>query len=128
VALDGGTGGCGRHHDRDGTFRVSAAVFVRPPPSLTWCLCVVWLGVVPQTSCPICCFCRVYIYIYVRADCAQARGGFTRQSGGVAVVVWRACGGMRGRFVRLEGAERRRRVRSARQLWLDRLFFTTTMI
>jgi len=46
----------------------------------------------------------------------------------VAVVVWRACGGMRGRFVRLEGAERRRRVRSARQLWLDQLFFTTTMI
>ena len=59
-SLGGGTGGCGR----DGAFRIPAAVFVRPPPSLTWCLCVVWLGVVPQTSCPICCFCRVYIYIF----------------------------------------------------------------
>ena len=30
VALGGGTGGCGRHHDRDGAFCVPAAVFVRP--------------------------------------------------------------------------------------------------
>ena len=67
VTLGGGTGGCGRHHDRDGTFRVPAAVFVRPPPSLTLCLCVVLLGAVPQTSCPICCSCRVYIYIYIFA-------------------------------------------------------------
>ena len=87
VALDGGTGGCGRHHDRDGTFRVPDSVFERSLPSLTWCLCVVLLGAVPQTSCPICCSCRVYIYVYLRADCEQARGDFTRQSGGVAVVV-----------------------------------------
>ena len=30
VALGGGTGGCGRHHDRDGAFCVPTAVFVRP--------------------------------------------------------------------------------------------------
>ena len=66
VVLNGGTGGGGRHHDRDGTFRVSAAVFVRPPPSLTWCLCVVLLGVVPQTSCPAAAFAAyIYIYIYI---------------------------------------------------------------
>ena len=88
-------------------------MFVRPPPSLTWCLCVVLLGAVPHTSCPICCSCRVYIYIYLRADCAQARGDFTRQSDGVAVVVWRAYRGMPDSFRWLEGAEEHRRVWSA---------------
>ena len=97
MALDGGTGGCGRHHDRDGTFRVSAAVFVRPPPSLTWCLCVVLLGVVPQTSCPICCFCRVYIYIFaliVRRLAAVHPAVLRRGGGGLARLrryAWQVC-------------------------------------
>ena len=70
MALGGGTGGCGRHHDHNKTFCASFAVFVRPPPSLTWCLCVVLLGAVPQTSCPICCSCRVY-NIYIEALCSS---------------------------------------------------------
>ena len=32
VAFDGGIGGCGRHHDRDGAFCVPVATFVRHRP------------------------------------------------------------------------------------------------
>ena len=52
-------------------FRVFAAVFVRPPPSLTWCLCVVLLGVVPQTSCPIWC-------LHNREFESRGSGGLTK--------------------------------------------------
>ena len=65
---------------------------------------------------------RIYIYIYLRADCAQARGGFTGRFGGVAAEVLRAYGAMLDRFGRLEGAERRRRARSARHLRRNRSF------
>ena len=105
-------------------FRASATMFVRPLPSLIGCLCAVLLGRVPNPLPTL----PLLPPRNLRADCAQARGDFTRQSDGVAVVVWRACGGMRDRFGRLEGAEGHRRVRCARQLRLDRLFFTTTMI
>ena len=51
----------------------------------------------------------------------------TETSAGTVAAVLRAYRGMPDRFRWLEGAEGHRRVWSARQLRLDRLFFTTTM-
>ena len=96
MALGGCTGGCGRHHDRDGAFRASFATFVRPLPSLTGCLCAVLLGRVPNPLPTL----PLLPPRNLRVDCAQARGGFTERSGGVAAAVLRAYGAMPDRFGR----------------------------
>ena len=99
-------------------FRASATMFVRPLPSLIGCLCAVLLGRVPNPLPTL----PLLPPRNLRADCAQARGGFTERSGGVAAAILRAYGGMPDRFGRLEGTERRRRARSARHLRRNRSF------
>ena len=121
-----GTGGSGRPNHLGTTFRRFFAPCLPFCSPLTASACFVSFAL-SGSSLAVGCLCALRRLPLVVFCVTGHLAGLTETSAGTVAAVLRAYRGMPDRFRWLEGAEGHRRVWSARQLWLDRLFFTTTM-
>ena len=111
-------GGYTRPDHIDATFRHLSALCLWLYPPLTTSACL-WSLAVKCSSLAATCLCACHQLPFVLAG---HLAGFSRRSGGTTMAVLRAYGAMPDRLGRLEGAERRRRARSARHLRRNRSF------
>ena len=126
VAVGCETGGNSRPDHLGATSRRIFASCSRFCARLTASACLVSFALSRSSLAADClCFCRRLSLVVFCVTGYLA--GLTRTPGGTAAAVLRAYCGIPDSFRWLEGAEGHRRVWSARQLRLDRLFFTTTM-
>ena len=121
-----GTGGSGRPNHLGATSRRFFAPCLPFCSPLTTSACLVSFAL-SGSSLAVGCLCALRRLPLVVFCVTGHFAGLTRTSAGTVAAILRAYRCMTDSFRWLERAEGHRRVRSARQLRLDWLFFTTTM-